>query len=489
MSWTRSVWPGSTSWARPSHGRIIAEGKPGSTMRSESNYQTWWNGGGRTAPYFHNQIGILTEFIGNPSPEDPGNAVQFLPDKLLPYNDYPNPIAPQRWRLRQSIDYSLTVAWGILDLAAKLKENFLFNIYTMGKNSIDRGSRDNWTIHPKRIAEVKAVMAKDGAKPSGSPRDAGYPQKYYDDIVRSRANRDARGYIIPSDQSDFLTATKFVNVLMKGGVAVHRATQAFEVAGKSYPAGSYVVKAAQAYRPHLRTMFEPQDYPDDIEYPGGPPKAPYDITGWTLAFQMGVKFDSVFDGFDGPFEKLTDSGQAVAGDGDGHGRHGVSPEPSGQRRGHCRRRAASLRREGVLAQGPGAGWREEPSGGNDLHSGAGVDRGEASDAGCRAGIELRGPAVQADRGGTQPEAGADRIVGPVRRVDALRLDPLAVRAGTDSPSTSCTRRRWTPATCRRSSTCWCSRTARSPWTIRVSPRCRIRRSSRSSIAIGLAPSL
>jgi hypothetical protein len=52
-------------------------------------------------------------------------------------------------------------------------------------------------------------------------------------------------------------------------------------------------------------MFEPQDHPDDIPYPGGPPTAPYDITGWTLAYQMGVQFDRVFDGFDGPFEKVT----------------------------------------------------------------------------------------------------------------------------------------------------------------------------------------
>jgi hypothetical protein len=51
-------------------------------------------------------------------------------------------------------------------------------------------------------------------------------------------------------------------------------------------------------------MFEPQDHPNDFSYPGGPPSRPYDITGWTLAMQMGVKFDRVLDGFDGPFEKI-----------------------------------------------------------------------------------------------------------------------------------------------------------------------------------------
>ena len=43
--------------------RFVAEGKPGATMRSGSNYSTWWNGGLRTTVYFHNMIGLLTEAI------------------------------------------------------------------------------------------------------------------------------------------------------------------------------------------------------------------------------------------------------------------------------------------------------------------------------------------------------------------------------------------------------------------------------------------
>jgi hypothetical protein len=116
--------------------------------------------------------------------------------------------------------------------------------------------------------------------------------------------RDPRGYIIPSDQADFNTATRFVNALIKGGIDIHRATAAFTVAGSSYPAGSYVIKAAQAFRPHLRDMLEPQDHPNDFVYPGGPPRPPYDVTGYTLAYQMGVKVDRILDAFDGPFEKL-----------------------------------------------------------------------------------------------------------------------------------------------------------------------------------------
>ena len=64
------------------------------------------------------------------------------------------------------------------------------------------------------------------------------------------------------------------------------------------------MKTAQAFRPHVLDMFEPQDHPDDIPYPGGPPTPPYDSAGWTLAFQMGVKFDRVLDGFEGRSSRI-----------------------------------------------------------------------------------------------------------------------------------------------------------------------------------------
>jgi hypothetical protein len=51
-------------------------------------------------------------------------------------------------------------------------------------------------------------------------------------------------------------------------------------------------------------MFEPQDHPNDFRYPGGPPIPPYDATGYTLAFQMGVQFDRILEGFNGPFEQV-----------------------------------------------------------------------------------------------------------------------------------------------------------------------------------------
>ncbi len=281
------------------HTRFVAEGKAGATMRSGAGYSAWWSGGLRSTSYFHNMIGILTETIGNPTPVE----IPFLPEKQLPKNDLPFPIAPQKWPFRQSVEYSISADRAILDLAARMREHFLFNIFRMGKNSIERGSRDHWTISPRRIEAVEQAIKKDDAKPVGFGFSRGYPAKYYE-ILRDPAARDPRGYIIPSDQQDFPTATKFVNALIKSGVRVLRAAKPFEVAGKPYPEGSYIVKCDQAFRPHILAMFEAQDHPHDVQYPGGPPIAPYDSAGWTLAFQMGIEFDRLLDGFDGPFEKI-----------------------------------------------------------------------------------------------------------------------------------------------------------------------------------------
>ena len=292
------------------HARFSAEGKPGVTMRNGAGYQTWWNGGLRTTAYFHNMVGILTETIGNPTPI----SIPFVPDRQVSTGDLPYPIAPQRWRFRQSIDYSMTANRAILDLASRYREPFLYNIYLMGRNSIARGNTDTWTTFPSRVDEVKAAAEKEragqatatqGQGGGGGGFGGGTPMKFWE-MLRRPEDRDPRGYILPSTQPDFLTATKFVNALIESGIDIHRATAAFTVGGKSYPAGSYVVKSAQAFRPHVLDMFEPQDYPNDIPYPGGPPRAPYDNAGYSLALQMGIQFDRILEAFNGPFEKVSD---------------------------------------------------------------------------------------------------------------------------------------------------------------------------------------
>ena len=278
--------------------RLNLEGKPGYTERAGSVYSTWYNGGLRTTTYFHNMIGLLTEIIGGPNPSE----VPLVPQRLIPSGSTPFPITPQKWLFRQSIDYSVSLNYAVLDYASRYRDELLFNIYQMGRNSIRRGSEDYWTLSPKRIDQIEKLQ-KDTLRTKDTTHTAS-PTRFYDSVLKNPANRDARGYILPSDQPDFATATRFINALIGDGIVVSKATAAFTVNGKSFPAGSYIVKTDQAFRPHVLDLFEPQDHPNDFAYPGGPPIPPYDAAGWTLAYTMGVQFDRILDGFDGPFERI-----------------------------------------------------------------------------------------------------------------------------------------------------------------------------------------
>lgn len=283
--------------------RLNVEDKPGYTQRGGSVFSTWWNGGLRTTAYFHNIIGLLTEIIGNPTPA----RVPLVTARLIPNAATPFPVTPRPWLFRQSIDYSVSLNYAVLDYAVRNREHLLYNIYKMGKNSIDRGNKDQWSLSPNKVEAIREAFKKD-QRPSAQNNSQNFvdtvPLKYYDAVFKDPAKRDPRGFIIPSDQPDLSSAVKFVNTLILSGIRVEKATAAFTVAGKQYPAGSYVVKTNQAFRPHVIDMFEPQDHPNDFLYPGGPPVRPYDAAGWTPAFTMGFRFDRIMDGFDGPFEHI-----------------------------------------------------------------------------------------------------------------------------------------------------------------------------------------
>ncbi len=222
--------------------RLDQEGKPGAVSRV--SFDTWWNGGMRTAPYFHNMVGILTE-TGHSSP----STIVYDPEKFPktfstgastsePSTFYPRPFRGGEWRFRDSCEYMLSASMAVLDIGAKRRREWLYDIYQMGRDARAAGAGETWVI-------------------SAAQWDPG-------------------------------TAAKLVNVLRWGGVEVERTLAPVFVGETSYPAGSYLVRGGQAFRPYVRDLLEPQTYPDRRIYPGGPPELPYDITGWTLPLQMGV---------------------------------------------------------------------------------------------------------------------------------------------------------------------------------------------------------
>jgi hypothetical protein len=241
--------------------RFDLEGMPG--VVSGISFTMWWNGGMRTAPYFHNQIGILSE-VGHasPTPRDhdpadfPATFGRGLPT-LEPTVRYPNPWRGGRASLGQAVQYHLVASLGTLDVAQKNKADFLYNFYQMGRDAI-------------RVGE------------GGNPF----------------------AYIVSlEDQHDPGEAVELLNTLRRGGIEVERATSPFEAEGRRFPAGSYIMRAGQAFRAHLLDLLEPQEHPHRELYPGGPPEPPYGgLAGYTLSMQMGVERVRV----DEPFEVETE---------------------------------------------------------------------------------------------------------------------------------------------------------------------------------------
>jgi len=239
--------------------RLDQEGKRGAVSRI--GFDTWWNGGMRTAPYFHNMIGILTETghaSATPATYESTTFPKYFANTTIPTLEpttyYPSPFLGGEWHLRDSCDYMVTTSMAVLDIAAKRREEWLYDIYQMARDAIRSHANETFIV------------------PMASAASPG------DDV-----------------QWDRPTAVKMINVLRLGGVEVERARAAFDAGGHHYGAGSFVIRGAQPFEAYVRDLLTPQAYPDMRMYPGGPPKRPYDITGWTLNYQMGVRVDHVME--------------------------------------------------------------------------------------------------------------------------------------------------------------------------------------------------
>ena len=293
--------------------RLYAENKPGYTQRGGSVFSTWYNGGLRTTTYFHNTIGLLTEIIGSPTPYE----IPLVPSRLLPSSDTHFPVLPQKWHFKQSIDYSISLNYAVLNYAAKFSQELLYNIYKMGRNSIDKGNRDTWTLSPSKIALIDSAIIKLKKENKELENERYAPLSAVDSILKNPLYRDPRAYIISADNKNMATTVRFLNALSANGVQIKQANSAFSYQNKNYPKGSYVITTNQAFRPHILDMFEAQDHPNDFKYPGGPPTPPYDAAGWTLAYLMHINFDRVYEKIEGDFtsfkvgEKITAIAQSL----------------------------------------------------------------------------------------------------------------------------------------------------------------------------------
>jgi hypothetical protein len=231
-------------------------------------YDTWWHGGFRTAPYYHNSIGILTEAASarlmtpvKVSPEQLARSTtRGMPTALpeSPLTNFPDPWPGGEWRPRDIMGLEMTAARSVLSLAAKYRERYLRNFYELGVRALD------------------------------------WPPRERDDVL---------AYVIPAGQGRDENVSKLVTLLVEQGVEVFRMDAELHLTlmgsrGSVYndmrqappaewPLGSYLVFLRQPYRADVQALFERQIYPDRLAR--GEPERPYDVAGWTLPMQMGVE--------------------------------------------------------------------------------------------------------------------------------------------------------------------------------------------------------
>jgi hypothetical protein len=240
-------------------------------------YDTWWHGGFRTAPYFHNSIGILSEAASaklmTPTTVTPEqlarSSTRGMRSASEASTNFPDPWTGGSWHPKDIMAMELIAARSLLSMAAKYREQYLANFYELGKDNIERAAK------------------------AGAPI----------------------AYLIPAGQGRDESVAKMLGSLIEQGVEVFRLEQELHVTFgpqvlkrtnpaneklgtyrtvvqttammQEVPAGSYIIFLSQPQRSNVETLFEPQVYPNRLTAQGEAER-PYDVAGWTLPLQMGV---------------------------------------------------------------------------------------------------------------------------------------------------------------------------------------------------------
>jgi hypothetical protein len=146
------------------------------------------------------------------------------------------------WRLKNSVDMMLTASTATLDVAAKYRENILYNRYQAGR-----------------------------------------------DVIALHTEGPPYAYFIPQQQRDPVAAVELLRRIAFQDVEIHQLTRAVEFQGRTYPAGTWVIPMARANASLARVLLSIQDYPEIRVHPEAPADQPYDVAGWTLPYQMNVR--------------------------------------------------------------------------------------------------------------------------------------------------------------------------------------------------------
>jgi hypothetical protein len=178
----------------------------------------------------------------------------------------------------------------LLNHAARNRELYLRNFYEISKRAVEAKDGPFAIVLPE--PEVPGSLAdafkrlKDGLNQVSGTNEEKHEQgeQILKNITGEPSTSDEVTYYYKIEGLD-----RVLNILRRGGVEVMRASKEFTADGKKYPVGAHLIFMKQPYGAFAKALLEPQAYPDLREYPGGPPKRPYDVTAHSLSLLMNVK--------------------------------------------------------------------------------------------------------------------------------------------------------------------------------------------------------
>lgn len=230
-------------------------------VSTNATYDTWWHGGFRSAPYYHNSIGILSEAASanlmsplTVSTESlkRNRASRGLSSVLETATNFPDAWQGGVWRPADIAQMEMIASRSLLQLAAKFRPRYLRNFYEYGRENL--------------VKKANEPLA----------------------------------FIVTAGQPNTGTISRFLEILMAQGIEVHQMTNELYVKHEKemadfheIPLGSFLVFVNQPQKNNVLSLFEKQVYPDRRNA-SGEAEVPYDVAGWTLPLQMGVEYETIW---------------------------------------------------------------------------------------------------------------------------------------------------------------------------------------------------
>jgi hypothetical protein len=267
-------------------------------------YDTWWHGGFRTTPYFHNSIGILSEAASarlmtptTVSNEQLTRATsRGMRNATERATNFPDPWPAGTWRPRDIMELEMIAARAVLSLAAKFRPHYLRNFYELGRKNVEQATKPEQPI---------AYLI-----PAGQARDEAVAK-----LIASLVGQGIEVFRLDRE----LHVTYGPQVLQRSNPPHEKLGTYRAVISPStmteVPLGSYIVFLAQPQRANIAALFEPQIYPNRLTAQGEAER-PYDVAGWTLPLQMGVEAPAITvireSESERRFTRITDANQVRA---------------------------------------------------------------------------------------------------------------------------------------------------------------------------------